>query len=166
MNDDSAVELAAFARDEGHVLRFIEYMDVGTTNGWRHDEDVPAAELVERINMVFPIEPAGSQRRGEVARRWQYLDGSGEIGFIASVSAPFCSDCTRARITSTGELFTCLFAAHGTDLRSLLRGGHDDDEIRAAIRAVWVNREDRYSELRTLATPALRDRAEMSYLGG
>jgi cyclic pyranopterin phosphate synthase len=166
VNDAGVIDLADYARSHGYLLRFIEYMDVGTSNGWRSADVVPAAELVERINAVFPVEPLAPLRRGEVARRWRFIDGAGEIGVVASVTEPFCSDCTRARITSTGELFTCLFAAHGTDLRALLRGGADDDALREAIRVVWAGRDDRYSELRNTASKNLLEHAEMSYLGG
>jgi cyclic pyranopterin phosphate synthase len=166
VNDGGLIELARFARGNGYVLRFIEYMDVGASNGWQLDQVIPAVELLERIAAVFPIEPLTPTHRGEVARRWRYSDGGGELGVIASVTEPFCSDCTRARITSTGELFTCLFAAHGTDLRALLRGGADDDQIRTAIGGIWAGRDDRYSELRTVATEAEHEHAEMSYLGG
>jgi GTP 3',8-cyclase len=166
VNDEGLLDLAEFARRNGYVLRFIEYMDVGTSNGWQLDEVIPAAALLEQIAAVFPIEPLAPLRRGEVANRWRYTDGGGEIGVIASVTQPFCTDCTRARITSTGELFTCLFAAHGTDLRTLLRGGADDEQIRAAIGGVWARRDDRYSELRSVASAAERQHAEMSYLGG
>jgi cyclic pyranopterin phosphate synthase len=166
VNDSGLLDLVTYAREHGYVLRFIEYMDVGSSNGWRLDEVVPAADLIDTIGQIFPITPLLARRRGEVAQRWQYDDGGGEIGIIASVTAPFCTDCTRARITSTGELFTCLFAAHGTDLRALLRGGDDDDAIRAAIATVWASRDDRYSELRQTLAPSRPGHAEMSYLGG
>jgi cyclic pyranopterin phosphate synthase len=166
-NDDGLMDLVTYARDQGHVLRFIEYMDVGTSNGWLQDEVVPAAEIVERVAAVFPVEPVASAMRGEVARRWRYLDGRGEFGVIASVTEPFCTDCTRARVTATGELFTCLFASKGQDLRALLRAGASDDDLRDAVTAVWTRRTDRYSELRDRTTPGpAPDRAEMSYLGG
>jgi cyclic pyranopterin phosphate synthase len=166
VNDDGVLDLAEYARLHGYVLRFIEYMDVGTSNGWTSGDVVPAAELVARIGRIFPVEPLAPARRGEVARRWRYVDGAGEIGVVASVTQPFCTDCTRARITSTGELFTCLFAAHGTDLRALIRGGADDDELRAAIGGVWARRDDRYSELRSEISGGTPEHAEMSYLGG
>jgi cyclic pyranopterin phosphate synthase len=166
VNDDGLLDLVAYAREHGHVLRFIEYMDVGSSNGWQLDEVVSATELVDSIGRIFPLSPLPARRRGEVARRWQYDDGGGEIGIIASVTAPFCSDCTRARITSTGELFTCLFSAHGTDLRALLRGGEDDEALQAAVSSVWARREDRYSELRQVLAPTHPAHAEMSYLGG
>jgi len=165
VNDDGIPDLVAYAREHGHILRFIEFMDVGTTNHWVHDEVVPAAEIVARIDALHPLEPVAPTRLGEVAKRWRYVDGRGEIGVISSVTQPFCGDCTRARITSTGELFTCLFGAAGTDLRSLLRGGASDDELRVAVAAVWSAREDRYSELRSRSVTDL-PRPEMSYLGG
>ncbi len=130
----------------GHILRFIEFMDVGATNGWRLDDVVPAVEIVERIDAALPIEPAEANYQGEVARRWRYRDGGGEIGVIASVTQPFCSDCTRARISAEGKLYTCLFAARGHDLRALVRGGASDDELLAALERVWTARSDRYSE--------------------
>jgi cyclic pyranopterin phosphate synthase len=164
VNDD-VTDLVAYARTNGHILRFIEFMDVGTTNHWVHDEVVPAAEIVAVIDALHPLEPVAPTRRGEVAKRWRYVDGGGEIGVISSVTQPFCGDCTRARITSTGELFTCLFGAVGTDLRSLLRGGASDDELRSAVAAVWSARDDRYSELRSRSVTDL-PRPEMSYLGG
>ena len=166
VNDDGIVELAKYARDGGHVLRFIEYMDVGSSNGWTSSDVVPAAEIIARVNAVFPIRTLPPSRAGEVARRWGYEDGRGEIGVITSVSEPFCGDCTRARITSTGELFTCLFASQGTDLRELLRSGATDEELRAAITRVWVARDDNYSEQRQNLLPLEVRRAEMSYLGG
>jgi cyclic pyranopterin phosphate synthase len=165
VNDGGLLDLVAYARTNGHVLRFIEFMDVGSSNGWVRDEVVPAAEIIERVNAVYPIEPVGSATRGEVARRWRYVDGGGELGVIASVTEPFCTDCTRARVTATGELFTCLFANHGRDLRALLRDGASNDDLRELIAGVWSGRSDRYSELRSAASPEL-PKAEMSYLGG
>jgi cyclic pyranopterin phosphate synthase len=165
VNDTGIVEMAAHFRGTPHTLRFIEYMDVGATNGWRLDDVVPAGEIVERISAVFPLEPLEAAYRGEVARRWRYVDGGGEVGVIASVTQPFCGDCTRARLSAEGKLFTCLFAVRGTDLRALLRGGATDDELAAALGAVWATRADRYSELRSAATHDLR-RIEMSYIGG
>ena len=147
------------------MLRFIEYMDVGVTNGWRLDDVVPARELVERIDAALPIEPLEASYRGEVAKRWRYRDGGGEIGFITSVSAPFCGDCTRARISADGSLYTCLFAVAGTDLRAPLREGADDAALAALLTGVWSEREDRYSEIRSAATEEL-PRIEMSYIGG
>jgi cyclic pyranopterin phosphate synthase len=165
VNDDGVVEMARRFRGTGHSLRFIEYMDVGATNGWRLDDVVPASEIVERIDAVFPLEPVDAAYRGEVAQRVRYRDGAGEIGVIASVTQPFCGDCTRARISAEGKLYTCLFAVRGTDLRALLRGGATDDDLRDAITAVWAARTDRYSEIRTERTSDL-PRIEMSYIGG
>ena len=165
VNDAGVVDMARHFRGTGHALRFIEYMDVGTTNGWRLDDVVPAAEIVERIDAVFPLEPVEAAYRGEVAQRWRYRDGAGEIGVITSVTQPFCGDCTRARISAEGKLYTCLFAIRGTDLRALLRSGASDDELRDAIAGVWTKRADRYSEIRTERTAEL-PRIEMSYIGG
>jgi len=165
VNDGGIVELAKHFRGTGHALRFIEFMDVGTTNGWRLDDVVPAAEIVERIDAVFPLEPVEASYRGEVAQRYRYRDGAGEIGVITSVTQPFCGDCTRARISAEGKLYTCLFAIRGTDLRALLRSGASDDELGEAVAGVWTRRADRYSEIRTERT-AERPRIEMSYIGG
>ena len=165
VNDDGIVELARHFRGSPHTLRFIEFMDVGTTNGWRLDDVVPAAEIVERIDAVFPLEPVEAAYRGEVAQRWRYRDGAGEIGVISSVTQPFCGDCTRSRISAEGKLYTCLFAARGTDLRALIRSGATDDELTEAIGDVWLRRADRYSEIRTERTREL-PRIEMSYIGG
>jgi GTP 3',8-cyclase len=165
VNDGGIVDLAEHFRAAGHPVRFIEFMDVGATNGWRLDDVVPAAEIVRRIDEQLPLEPVEAAYRGEVARRWRYRDGSGEIGVIASVTQPFCSDCTRARISADGKLYTCLFAVRGTDLRAVLRQGASDAELREAIEGVWTDRRDRYSELRTEAT-ATRPKVEMSYIGG
>jgi len=165
VNDDGVVDLARHFRGTGHTLRFIEYMDVGTTNGWRLDDVVPATEIVERIDAVFPLEPVGAAYRGEVAQRFRYRDGAGEIGVISSVTQPFCGDCTRARISAEGKLYTCLFAIGGTDLRALLRSGATDEELLDAVAGVWSKRADRYSEIRTEQT-ADRPRIEMSYIGG
>jgi GTP 3',8-cyclase len=165
VNDDGLAELAQFARERGLVARFIEYMDVGATNGWRLDDVVPAAEIIERIDAALPLEPAEATYRGEVARRWRYRDGSGEVGVIASVTQPFCSDCTRARLSTDGKLYTCLFAGAGHDLRALLRSGASDQELREAMAKIWTGRADRYSEQRTTLTAPTR-RIEMSYIGG
>ncbi|MBV9869623.1 MAG: GTP 3',8-cyclase MoaA [Frankiaceae bacterium] len=165
VNEAGLLDLAEFARQQGLVLRFIEYMDVGTTNEWQSGAVVPAAEIIERIAAVHPLEPIAATIRGEVARRWRYTDGGGEIGVIASVTQPFCTDCTRARVTATGELFTCLFAARGRDLRGLLRAGASDAELVDLIVGVWHARTDRYSEQRSADHQSGR-RAEMSYLGG
>ncbi|HWP64245.1 MAG TPA: GTP 3',8-cyclase MoaA [Candidatus Binatia bacterium] len=165
MNEDSIVPMARWAREEGLILRFIEYMDVGASNGWRLDDVVTAAEIIDRIGAVFPLEPVGRAYRGEVAARWRYRDGGGEIGVIASVSQPFCGDCTRARLSADGQLYTCLFAASGHDLRGLLRSGADDEAIRRFIVGRWSGRRDRYSEERTEAT-ARRPKIEMFAIGG
>jgi cyclic pyranopterin phosphate synthase len=165
LNEASILPMARFFREHGHVLRFIEYMDVGATNGWRMDDVVTAREIVEIIDAEMPLEPADSQYRGEVAERWRYRDGSGEIGVIASVTQAFCRDCTRARISTEGKLYTCLFATAGHDLRALLREGASDAEIDSAIRAIWTRRSDRYSEVRTSQTTEVK-KIEMSYIGG
>jgi cyclic pyranopterin phosphate synthase len=165
LNDASIVPMARFFRERGHILRFIEYMDVGHTNGWRMDDVVSAREIVERIGEVMPLEPADPNYRGEVAERWRYRDGGGEIGVIASVTQAFCRDCTRIRLSTEGKLYTCLFATSGHDLRALLRGGASNAEIAREIRAIWSKRSDRYSEIRTAATVKLQ-KVEMSYIGG
>ena len=165
LNESSVVDIARRFRGTGHAVRFIEFMDVGATNGWRMDDVVPAAEIVAAIGAEFPLEPVEPAYRGEVAQRYHYLDGAGEIGVIASVTQPFCGDCTRARLSADGKLYTCLFAIRGHDLRAILRSGASDDELDAAIRAVWERRTDRYSELRTEDTSSLR-KVEMSYIGG
>jgi cyclic pyranopterin phosphate synthase len=165
VNEESVLPLARYFRGSGHILRFIEYMDVGHTNGWRLDDVVPAAEIVRLLDGEFGLEPLEPAYRGEVARRWRYRDGGGEIGVIASVTQPFCGDCTRARISADGRLYTCLFAVRGHDLRKLLRGGASDVDLSAAIAAIWMRRTDRYSELRSEATASL-PKVEMSYIGG
>jgi cyclic pyranopterin phosphate synthase len=165
VNDGDIESMAEHFRNSGHILRFIEYMDVGTTNGWQMQDVVPAAEIVERINARWPIEPAQANYFGEVAERYRYLDGAGEIGIISSVTVPFCGACTRARLSSEGSLYTCLFGASGFDLRALLRNGASDAEIAEAIGRVWRLRDDRYSELRSEETIALR-KVEMSHIGG
>jgi cyclic pyranopterin phosphate synthase len=157
--------MARYFRERGHTLRFIEFMDVGHTNGWRLDDVVPAAEIVGRLDEAFGIEPVGAGYRGEVAKRWRYRDGKGEFGVIASVTQPFCGDCTRARLSAEGKLFTCLFAVRGHDLRALIRGGASDEELETSIRSVWQARADRYSDLRSEATESL-PKVEMSYIGG
>jgi len=165
LNESSVLDMARRFRGTGHVVRFIEFMDVGATNGWRLDDVVPAAEIVRTIGAEFPLEPLVPAYRGEVAERYRYLDGEGEIGVISSVTQPFCGNCTRARLSADGKLYTCLFAVRGHDLRAQLRSEAGDDELDAAIRAVWVRRTDRYSELRTKDTTALQ-KVEMSYIGG
>jgi cyclic pyranopterin phosphate synthase len=164
-NEDSVVPMARYFHGSGHIVRFIEYMDVGATNGWRLDEVVPAAEIVAAIDAELPLEPLDPNYHGEVARRYRYRDGGGEIGVIASVTQPFCGDCTRVRLSADGTLYTCLFAARGHDLKSLLRSGTSDAELSAAIRRIWTRRTDRYSELRSEETVDL-PRVEMSYIGG
>ncbi len=164
-NDQSVVDMARFFKGGGHILRFIEFMDVGHTNGWKMEHVVPSRELVAKINSVFPIEPVDANYPGEVAERWRYKDGSGEIGFISSVTQAFCKDCTRARLSAEGSIYTCLFATQGTDLRGLIRGGASDEEISAAVAKVWHARTDRYSEIRTDETSKLH-KVEMSYIGG
>jgi cyclic pyranopterin phosphate synthase len=164
-NEDGIVDLARYFRGSGHVIRFIEYMDVGHTNGWRLDDVVPAAEIVQRIGDEFPLEAIEPAYRGEVARRYRYADGAGEIGVIASVTQPFCGDCTRARLSADGKLYTCLFALRGHDLRALLRGGASDEQLGDALNGVWGARDDRYSELRSAETAELA-KVEMSYIGG
>lgn len=165
VNDDQVLPLAGYFRGSGHVLRFIEYMDVGTTNGWRLEDVVPAREIRERIDAVFPLEPLDPNYAGEVANRYRYRDGSGEIGLIASVTQPFCRGCTRARLSAEGSLYTCLFADVGHDLRGLLRSGASDGRLAEEVVAIWGRRADRYSELRSRETRA-RNRVEMSYIGG
>jgi cyclic pyranopterin phosphate synthase len=165
LNDGDVLGLARHFRGTGHTLRFIEFMDVGHTNGWRMDDVVPAAEIVRSIDAAFPVEAVEPAYRGEVARRWRYVDGAGEIGVIASVTQPFCGDCTRARLSADGKLYTCLFAVRGQDLRALVRSDADDASLVDAIASVWRVREDRYSELRSAATAPL-EKVEMSYIGG
>jgi cyclic pyranopterin phosphate synthase len=165
LNDHNVVQMARHFRDSGQIVRFIEYMDVGNTNGWRLDEVVPAGDIVRAINAQMPLEPLDPDYRGEVAKRYRYKDGSGEIGVIASVTQPFCGDCTRARLSADGKLYTCLFATKGHDLRSLLRAGSTDEEIAEFLRSVWKARDDRYSDLRSSQTPNL-PKIEMSYVGG
>ena len=164
-NDADIEPMAAHFRNSGHILRFIEFMDVGASNGWKMDEVLASREVVERIDRLFPLEPIDPNYEGEVAERWRYKDGAGEIGVISSVTQAFCSSCTRIRLSTEGQLYTCLFAQQGHDLRALLREGADDARIDAAIAQVWQGREDRYSEIRTAETAALR-KIEMSYIGG
>ena len=165
LNEGSILDIARRFRGTGHTVRFIEFMDVGATNGWRLDDVVPAAEIVATIGSEFALEPVEPSYRGEVAERYRYRDGAGEIGVVASVTQPFCGDCTRLRLSADGKLFTCLFAVRGHDLRAVLRGGADDGELDAAVRSIWNRRDDRYSELRTADTHELR-KVEMSYIGG
>jgi GTP 3',8-cyclase len=165
LNDSSILPMARFLREKGYILRFIEYMDVGHTNGWRMDDVVPAAEIIRMIHAEMPLEPIDPNYVGEVAGRWQYKDGNGEIGVIASVTQAFCSTCTRARLSAEGKLYTCLFAVKGHDLRALLRSGTTDDEISQVITRLWGKRDDRYSEIRSENTISL-PKVEMSHIGG
>jgi cyclic pyranopterin phosphate synthase len=169
VNEHQIVELARHFKGSGVTLRYIEYMDVGATNGWRMDDVVPAAEIVSILDREFGVQPVDPLYRGEVAKRWQYTDGSGEVGVIASVTQPFCGDCTRSRLSAEGKLYTCLFAVRGHDLRALIRGGATDDELADKLAEIWRVRGDRYSELRAQNTvdPAIGERkVEMSYIGG
>jgi cyclic pyranopterin phosphate synthase len=169
LNDDEVVAMARHFKGTPYTLRFIEYMDVGTSNGWDLAEVVPSAEIVERIGTELPLLPVGRSAPGETAARWRYADGEGEIGVISSVTNAFCGTCNRARISTEGRLFTCLFASEGHDLRAILRGGADDAELARAMGAIWGARDDRYSELRATLTPELRaarPKIEMSYIGG
>ena len=164
-NEQSVLPMARHFRGSGHVLRFIEFMDVGHTNGWRMDDVVTAREIVSMIDAEMPLAPLDPNYRGEVAERWRYRDGSGEIGVIASVTQAFCRDCTRIRLSTDGKLFTCLFATTGHDLRALLRGEATDSDIRSVVSGIWNRRADRYSEIRTANTAKLQ-KIEMSYIGG
>jgi len=167
VNEDQIVPLAQYGRDHGVIVRFIEYMDVGTSNGWQMGEVVPSREVIARIAAVQPLEPLSPNYPGEVAERWRYADGTGEIGVISSVSQPFCRTCTRARLSAIGELYTCLFAGSGTDVRRWLRAdGLDDAALLERLATVWRGRADRYSELRTQQTAATKQKVEMSYIGG
>jgi GTP 3',8-cyclase len=164
-NDGDVLGLAEHFRGSGHVLRFIEYMDVGATNGWRLEDVVSAEEIVRRISERWPLEPVALERPDATARRWRYADGAGEIGVVASVTQPFCGGCSRARLSAEGRLYTCLFAARGHDLRAPLRLGASDEELAEQLRTIWTRRTDRYSELRTAETASL-PKVEMSYIGG
>ena len=164
-NDSDIAPMAAHFRHSGHILRFIEFMDVGASNGWKMDEVVPSREIIERIHRIHALEPIDPNYSGEVAERWRYRDGAGEIGVISSVSAPFCSTCSRIRLSTEGKLYTCLFAQSGHDLRALLRAGASDAELDGALALLWQQRDDRYSEIRSADTATLR-RIEMSYIGG
>ncbi len=165
VNSDGILDMADYFRGSGHIVRFIEFMDVGVSNGWRLDDVVPAQEILETIAARFPIEPVDPHYRGEVAGRWRYTDGAGEIGVITSISKPFCGDCTRARLSAEGVLYTCLFATGGIDFRGPMRDGATDEELAALITQIWERRADRYSELRSEATVNL-PKVEMSYIGG
>jgi cyclic pyranopterin phosphate synthase len=166
-NDAELLPLVDYFRGSGHVLRLIEFMDVGNSNGWSREHVLGADEMIERISRAFPLEPVPAQYRGEVARRFRFTDGSGEIGVVASVTQPFCGDCTRARLSAQGSVYTCLFASRGHDLRALLRGGASDEALRSRVREIWSGRSDAYSELREQAPLQLgRRKIEMSYIGG
>jgi cyclic pyranopterin phosphate synthase len=166
VNDHTIVDLARYCKEHGYIVRFIEYMDVGTMNGWRMDDVVPAAEIVARIDAEMPLEPIGKNYRGEVAQRYRYRDGSGEIGLITSVTQPFCGACTRMRLSPEGQIFTCLFAGQGTDLREPLRSGASDDDIEQIIRHTWGHRIDRYSEERFELTEPRTEKVQMYHIGG
>ncbi len=165
VNESSILPMARFFREKGYILRFIEFMDVGSTNGWRMDDVVSAKEIISSINAEMPVEPANPNYRGEVAERWRYKDGGGEIGVIASVTQAFCRDCNRARLSAEGKLYTCLFAIKGHDFRDLLRGGASNEKISEMIAKVWGKRADRYSEIRSENTIPL-PKVEMSHIGG
>jgi GTP 3',8-cyclase len=165
LNDHQVVDMARRFRGSGHVVRFIEFMDVGSTNGWRMDDVIPSAEIVKRIDRHYPLEPLEANYPGEVAQRWRYLDGAGELGVISSVTRAFCASCTRARLSTDGHLFTCLFAQRGYDLKSRMRSGASDEDLAASVQAIWEQRVDRYSEIRTAETARER-KVEMSFIGG
>lgn len=169
MNDQEIVPMARYFKDTPYILRFIEYMDVGSSNGWKMDEVIPSAEVVRRIHAAMPLQPIDPNYTGETAERWRYVDGGGEIGVISSVTQAFCQDCTRARLSTEGKLYTCLFASRGYDLRALVRSEKTDEEISSAVALLWRARGDRYSELRSAQTaelaPSIR-KVEMSYIGG
>jgi cyclic pyranopterin phosphate synthase len=165
VNADGVLAMAEHFRGTGHIVRFIEFMDVGSTNGWRLDDVVPAQEILEMIAAKYPLQPADPNYQGEVASRWRYDDGAGEIGVITSISKPFCGDCTRARLSAEGVLYTCLFAVAGIDFRAPLRAGATDDDLKQMVVDIWEQRTDRYSEMRSEATVDL-PKVEMSYIGG
>lgn len=166
INDHTVLDMARYFKGSGHIVRFIEFMDVGATNSWRMDDVVPSSEIIGNINVVMPLQPIDASYHGEVAERWQYKDGGGEIGVISSVTQAFCGNCTRLRLSTDGSLYTCLFAGQGHDLKSLLRGHATDDEISTTISAIWRSRDDQYSAIRTAQTAASRKKIEMSYIGG
>ncbi len=165
MNDHHVLDMARRFRGTGHILRFIEFMDVGHTNGWQMENMVPTSEIIQIIEAEWPVEPVAPAYPGEVANRWRYLDGQGEIGVIASVTQAFCGNCTRARLSAEGKLYTCLFGLRGHDFRALIRDGRSDPEISEFLQSVWGKRSDRYSELRSEGTVSL-PKVEMSYIGG
>jgi len=165
INENEILPVAKHFHGTGHIVRFIEYMDVGNSNGWKLDDVVPAKEIIQTIDAVYPLEPTDPNYRGEVAKRWYYKDGQGEIGVIASVTQPFCGSCTRARLSATGQLYTCLFATTGYDLRAMLRRGASNDEIRDQLISIWNFRTDHYSEIRSAQTTT-HPKIEMSYIGG
>ncbi|MBE5104676.1 GTP 3',8-cyclase MoaA [Bacillus thuringiensis] len=166
MNDHQVLPMAAYFKEQGISLRFIEFMDVGSTNGWNFDQVVTKQELIEIIHRVYPLEPAEAHYFGEVAKRYRYIGTNVEVGFITSVSESFCSSCTRARISADGKFYTCLFATEGLDIRELLRGNLSDEELLNVIQNVWMNRKDRYSDERTEESAKNRPKIEMSYIGG
>ena len=165
INEHSVLPMAEFFRGTGHTLRFIEFMDVGNSNQWQADAVLSVKEIVELIDARFPIEPMEANYPGEVAQRWRYRDGEGEIGIISSITQPFCHSCTRARVSAEGQLYTCLFATQGNDLRQRIREGMSDEQLRDFLASVWSQRTDRYSELRNLSTTQF-PKIEMSYIGG
>jgi cyclic pyranopterin phosphate synthase len=168
VNDHTVADLARYFKGTGHIVRFIEYMDVGNRNGWKWDQVMPAAEIVRRIDAEMPLEPVDANYRGEVAQRYRYRDGQGEIGVIASVTQPFCGDCTRARLSTDGSIYTCLFASQGVDLRDPLRSGVSDEELREIVGGIWQRRTDRYSEERAELAPLQNapQKVEMFQIGG
>ncbi len=166
VNGDSILPMAEYFREQGHTLRFIEYMDVGSTNGWKMDDVIPAKEILERIHQVYPLEAVDPDLPSDVAKRWKYADGKGEIGLIASVTDPFCGDCTRLRLSAVGELFTCLFGNAGHNIKSLLRGGASDQDLADFVASLWHRRTDNYSEVRSQEGSGDTKRVEMSYIGG
>lgn len=166
VNESEVLPMAAYFREKGHILRFIEYMDVGSTNNWQSKEVVPAKEIAQKVHQTFPLDPLEPNYRGEVANRWKYRDGKGEIGLIASVTQPFCGDCTRLRLSAVGQLFTCLFATEGHDLRQLLRKDQTDQEILTFITSLWQTRDDSYSEDRHQQESSGDGKVEMHYIGG
>ena len=166
VNGQSILPIAEYFRDRGHTLRFIEYMDVGSTNGWKMDDVIPSSEILDLIREIHPLEPVIPDLPGDVAKRWKYTDGKGEIGLIASVTDPFCGDCSRMRLSAPGELFTCLFAGQGHDVKSLIRGGASDQELSDFVKSLWHRRDDNYSEKRSQKDSNDPKRIEMSYIGG